>query len=553
MPKPCAVRDLCFGIMVPVSAVWLGLALTSPAYAQDQAPSVQRPRAFDAPRPVRRAPSADDFDNVPSAPDLPRAIPSDDASALPEEGNDLEPQPRAGQRPAPKDGDLTETETPQVRDGVIDTGEPEAPQDGIDPTTIDTRSKEEAALFENPPSTVDALLFQIEELDPILDRRPQRLFRFEPYDPVGVKVGSFVLFPELEVSGDGFSNLFRSPTVRSDVSFDVRPSARLVSNWQRHALEFSARGTATYFNEFPTENDKAYTIETRGRLDITKRANIQASVSRDVSQESRSDLAARGVGTRAEVTVDKATLAFNQRFNRLTLQLRGSVADTAYGDSSSNGVTTSNSSRDYTAYEQAARATWEFKPSLAAFTEVVINQRDYSQLDGGGIDRSSTGERYRVGLSFGNTGEILRGEISSGWGIQRPVSSSLPDVSGVIVDANLTWRASALTSLALTARSDFGETTATGVGGVRAQAVGAEVRHAFRRDVIATAGVGYTVSDYAGSTLNEQELRETLGIEYFLNRETVLFSKYAHANFNSNAANASYDSDEVRVGIRIRR
>jgi len=33
----------------------------------------------------------------------------------------------------------------------------------------------------------------------------------------------------------------------------------------------------------------------------------------------------------------------------------------------------------------------------------------------------------------------------------------------------------------------------------------------------------------------------------------VLFSRYVHTAFTSNAANASYDADEVRVGVRIRR
>ena len=272
-----------------------------------------------------------------------------------------------------------------------------------------------------------------------------------------------------------------------------------------------------------------------------------------MAQESRTILEARSVGTRADVTTDTAAVALNHRFNRLSLQLRGSVTDRAYSASETGGVVTLNDSRDYTTYEQAVRASWEFKPTLAAFTEVAINQRDYGRLDASGIDRSSTGERYRAGLSFGTTGEFLRGEIGAGWGVQHPAGAGLSDVSGVIIDANVTYRPTALTALALTARSDFGETTNTGVGGVRSQFYGAEVRHGFRRDIIATAGLGYTLSDYVGSSLKEDELRATLGVEYFLNRETVLFSRYVHTAFTSDSPGASYDADEIRVGVRIRR
>lgn len=553
---PIARPPRIFRPQLLLSAVALaavtGAAL--PAFAQDATVGIQRPRtAVPARTATSRSTPPADFGEGTPAPDLPPVTPSDDPSAVPQEQDDLEPAPRVGQRAVRKDGDLSEPDAPMLRDGLIETGEPQAPQDGIDPTGIDTRTKDEADLFDNPPATVDQLLFQIEELEPILDRRPQRLFRFEPYDPVGVRVGSFVLFPQVELSGDAFSNVFRAPKARSDVSFDVRPSAQLVSNWRRHALEFRASGTATFFNEFSTENDKAYTLETRGRLDISKRTNLQASLSHDVSQESRTTLEGRAAGQRADVTTDKATLAFNQRFNRLSLQLRGALTDIAYGDSSTLGVTTNNSTRDYTTYEQAVRASWEFKPTFSGFTEVALNQRDYQRLDPTGLDRSSNGERIRAGVSFGNTGEFLRGEISTGWGNQRPVSANLSDVSGVIVDANLTWRPSALTAVSVNARSDFAETTESGVGAVRVRAAGLEVRHAFQRYLIATAGLGYTVSDYVGSTLSEEELRATLGLEYFLNRETVLFGRYAHTAFTSNAADASYDSDEVRLGVRIRR
>ena len=546
-----SVRIIWIALMA-LTAAMLGLAAL-PVYAQDIAPGIARSRSSEPYRPARSRTQPDGFGEGSAAPDLPAPIPADDPSAPQQDPDDLDPQPRAGQRGVRQDGDLSEPEAPILRDGVIDTGEAAAPVDGGDATTIDSRPREEAQLFEAPASTVDALLFQIEELEPILDRRPQRLFRFEPYEPIGVKVGSFVLFPEAEFGFAANSNVFRAPNARSDATFDIRPSARLVSNWKRHALEFSARGTASFYNEFSSENEKSYTLEARGRVDISKRTNLQASLSRDVSQESRSILEARSVGTRADVTTDVATIALNHRFNRLSMQLRGSVTDRVYGDSTSAGAVIANDTRDYTTYEQAVRASWEFKPTLAAFSEVVTNQRDYNSLDGGGIDRSSTGERYRAGFSFGNTGEFLRGEAGAGWGVQHPANASLPDVSGVIVDANLTYRPNALTSFAFAARSDFGETTTVGVGGVRSQFVGLEARHAFRRDLIGTAGLGFTVSNYAGSTLSEDELRSTLGFEYFLNRETVLFSKYVHTSFSSNAANASYDADEVRVGLRIRR
>ena len=57
----------------------------------------------------------------------------------------------------------------------------------------------------------------------------------------------------------------------------------------------------------------------RGRLDVARRTNVQASVSRELTQESRSALDATTAGDRADLTVDRATVAVNHRFNRLAL------------------------------------------------------------------------------------------------------------------------------------------------------------------------------------------------------------------------------------------
>ena len=471
------------------------------------------------------------------------------------DGDVMPSQDIFGQRRAARDGDLNTQEGPiQDTDGVIASGEPQGPQDGADATVIDTRSPEDIAVFENPPAGFDPRLFQA-EVDPILDRRPERLFRFEPFDPRGIRLGNFVLLPEAEFGSSYLSNVFRSSRARSDVVFDVKPSARLVSNWRTHALEFRATGSFSHFNEFSTENDRAYTLETRGRIDLSKRTNIEALVSRDVAQDSRSSInAPASAANRADITTDRFAATLNHRFNRLSLQLRGSVAEASYGASEAiGGGSISNNDRDIRTTEEAVRATWEFKPALFTFVEAGLNQREYKTAAlSDGIRRDSTGERYRVGVSFGNSGARVRGEVSTGYGTQRPDDVRLRGTSGVLFDANLAYRYSALTSFLFTARSDVTETTLANSGGAFSHQVGLEARHAFKRYLIGSAGISYTTQDYEGLSLKENEWKSTVGLEYFLNREIVLFTKYQHTAFDSTDRSRNYNADEMRVGMRIR-
>ncbi|HRD78274.1 MAG TPA: outer membrane beta-barrel protein, partial [Hyphomicrobiaceae bacterium] len=395
------------------------------------------------------------------------------------------------------------------------------------------------------------------EIEPILDRRPARLARFEPYDPIGLRWGQFIVFPEIETAAVGRSNMFRSSASPAhDVGLEARPSVRVVSNWRVHALEFRANAVTSFWNRFPSEDDRAYAFETRGRLDITRRTNIEALVGYQVEQEARGSVnAAAGADDRTDVVTSRAAVTLNHRFNRLSIQLRGSVVDNDYQPvAAATGAIISNDARDLRTSEAAVRATWELKPALLVFAESAFNWRTYDEAPASdGIRRDSSGDRIRLGVSFGNSGQIIRGEASIGYGTQRPDDHRLPEIAGILIDANLAWRVSALTSILFTARTDVSESSVAGAGGALARSGGVEVRHAFLRNLVTTGALRYTLTDYEGVSLAENELVAAMAAEYFLSRELTLFARYQHTEFDSTDAARNYNLDEVRVGVRVRR
>ncbi len=507
------------------------------------------------------------------------AIQDQDASF--EADNDpLEIAPQTRDRPGSRliiqDGDLSFPRTrSQPRDGVIEVGEPPPILDGSDPTTTDTRTRRDIDLFESPPAgfdpslfqaedpsprdrqpdDVDPLLFQIENIEPVRDnRRPRRLFLFEPFDPIGIKVGSFILFPEVETALRWNSNVLSSPNAESDISYTVDPSARLVSDWSRHALEFNARATLSFFKEIQSEDNRGYFVEARGRLDFTRRSNLQGLISHSIAQESRSAIDASNALDRTDIKTQRAALTFNHRFNRLTVQLRGSFETRDLSDDVSGGAINRNDDRDSDEWEQAIRATWEFKPTLAAFAEVGFIQREFgAPAQSDNIQRDTTGERYRVGLDFGDTGTYLRGEISVGYGIERPDVGTLNEVETFLFDANASYRFNELTTFLLNARSDIDETTNADSAGVITHFIGLEARHAFRRNIIGNVEASISTREFDNTTLEESEWRIGAGLEYFMNRNMVLFGNYEHTDFDSNSPGSSFVDDEVRFGLRLRR
>ena len=148
----------------------------------------------------------------------------------------LNPGPRDGQKPVVEDGDPNNPpEAPAPVDGVLDVPEPALVEDGADTPRSSIRATRTTSLTSRTHRRRPILSsIKIEDLDPVRDNRATlQLYQNEPYDPVGVQIGRFVLFPELEVGGSYYSNVFHAPNAESDVALDVIPSARLVSNGSR--------------------------------------------------------------------------------------------------------------------------------------------------------------------------------------------------------------------------------------------------------------------------------------------------------------------------------
>lgn len=429
----------------------------------------------------------------------------------------------------------------------------EPPNDALGSLDTDQRAQQDRDVFERPFAGNDPEAFQIESLNPVRDRRTRAFFedQSDPFAHIGWRLGSFILFQELEVAASWDSNVFFDTNPRSDWNGGFDSETRIVSNWSNHALEFRMLHDRDYYSNFSSENGTNQTYELRGRLDITSRTSAEALASREIGQESRNSIDAGGNSTteRPDVTTDRLTAAFNHRFNRLSLQLRGGHAATDYeqrpGDAANN--------RDVRIQTVALRAQWEFRPTFSVFGEVEHNQRDRkSAAISDGLSRNSDGERYRAGVALGQTGEFLRGEASIGYGVQRPDAAQLPDVQAFLVDANVAWRITPLTSLLFDASTAVDETTVAGSSGVVSRRIGVRARHAFTERLTGETGISYATQAYQGATLKERSTALNLNVEYTLNRHAALFSRLDHTRFRSTGEDRDYNATTVMFGARLR-
>ncbi|MEO0619126.1 MAG: outer membrane beta-barrel protein [Pseudomonadota bacterium] len=381
-------------------------------------------------------------------------------------------------------------------------------------------------------------------------------FEERPYDPLGMRAGSFILRPSITATTVITDNVFQSAgTKEADIGAEVRPELRIESDWNRHALSLDANATAVFWNEFDTEDTVDASVIARARLDVTLRTNFEADLGYRIATQERGSIdSVSGAISEPETKTLEAGITANHRFNRLVTRTRLGYTDERNGDAELiGGGVDLGSDEDFSRIELASRWSYEMSPSFAAFVEGAYNWQTFDQaLDDDGLLRDSQGYELRAGF-IAEIGPAIRGEVSAGYAVQQADDARLADVSGLVFDADITWRPTALTTVGLTATSEIDTSSVAGSLGAINRAVALNVRHEFRRYAIGTLGVAWAQEDFDASQVTEDELRFQVGAEYLFSRNFVALANYEHVRFSSTQPDSNYAENVVRLGLQLRR
>jgi hypothetical protein len=392
-----------------------------------------------------------------------------------------------------------------------------------------------------------------------LGTRAQRLLPLgdgDAYSPLGIRGGSFMFFPAVELSSAYASNPSAVPHGAGSPYFVVAPELLVQSDWSRHALTASITGSYTDYTNgsfVPSLNRPYLNSKIDGRIDVTRDTQIVLENRVLVSTDNPgSPNLQAGLASLPIDTTLGGTLGIVQDFNRLIVSLKGTFDRVQYENSTlTNGETSSNADRDLNQYAGIANVAFDLDGGVKPFVEVQQDSRVYDdQFDISGQQRSSIGTSVKAGATVDLFGS-LKGSMAVGYVDRTYQDPTLPKVSGLIADGALIWQATALTSAKLTATSQVSESTVFGVSGELSRDVAIEVDHAFRRWLIGTLQVGYGQDNYVGEGRLDNRYFASVGMVYKLNRDIWLKTEVRQNWLESNFSGASYQSTSVLAGVRL--
>ncbi len=389
----------------------------------------------------------------------------------------------------------------------------------------------------------------------VVPQRPLPIAEGDPYAPLGMRAGSFILYPAVELSTGYSTNPEHVPAGPGSAFFVVAPELQLQSDWSRHSLTADITGSYTDYgtNLVPSLNVPYFSSTIDGRIDVLRGTHILLENRVLVSTDNPGSPNIQAGLAKLPIYTDVGgTLGLQQTFNRLELTAKGLFDRTTYDNSVlTDGEVVSNTDRNYNQYGGTLRVAYEFNPGLKPFVEVEGDERVYDQeFDSVGLERDSTGTSIKVGGDVNLFGS-LTGELAAGY-LQRVYKDpTLPNISGPTLDGSLIWQATALTTAKFTSASTVTESVLPGTSGEFSRDFNLQVDHAFRLWLIGTGQVGYGHDDYVGLGRQDNRYFVSTGLTYKLTRQIQIKSTIRQDWLTSNVTGVAYDATSFLLGVRL--
>jgi hypothetical protein len=377
----------------------------------------------------------------------------------------------------------------------------------------------------------------------------------DPFGPVGFHAGAFLLKPSIEIDEGYDDNPFRVPNGPGSAFTTVTSRLTGKSEWSRHELSFDLRGSYTAFSDVDHNDRPDASAILRGRIDVAKDLRIEL--------EEKAALSTQTAGTPDAVTGAKRppliyTLGTSagvvKQFNRLELGFYGGAERTIYQNAELiSGGTLDLSDSTYNEYSARLRGSYEITPGMKPFVEAALDTRIFDrEVDSLGVRRGSDGYRAEAGIVFDRP-EILKGQIGVGIIGRTYDDPTLPDISGLLVDSSLVWKASALTTVMLNVNTAIGESTTTGASGIFTREGKLTIDHSFRRWLTGSLFASYGQDQYRGTDRTDERTSYGAALTYSLNRALALRGEVRREHLASNVAGQDYTANVALLGLRLQR
>ena len=345
-------------------------------------------------------------------------------------------------------------------------------------------------------------------------------------DALGIRAGSFLLYPSLTENLVFDSNVFAQPT--GEISdWGVVTTARLVaeSNWSRHSLMFDLLARdVRYFNRTSQNFTDVYG-RIVGRLDVRRDLAIQGSLrlGRIYTPLGSGD----APGLAAEPVPDNlfdADLEINKTFNRVKVTLRGGYASDDYDDVAAiGGGTLDQDFRDGDAYNVGGRVAVAISPDTNVFGDFSYTRTKYDTPSVALSDSDTF--RVLTGFEFAPSA-LVRGQVGFGYTWRSYDGAGIADEESFAYLADIIWNPTPLITVTIGGEGRIEDTTIAISSGRISNSGHVIVDYELLRNLIISPQIEVLQQDYSGISRDDLIIVPGIRVDYMMNRYLHVGGEY---------------------------
>ena len=350
------------------------------------------------------------------------------------------------------------------------------------------------------------------------------------YQPSGVPIGSFILFPDLTIGQSFNSNILGTPrNTQSDFITAIQPSVDLRSNWNTNALNFHFDDSFQKYAEHPGQDYNDYSFSSDGRLDVLRDTQIFGGIGYSVRHEPVYSVNNPGsINPAFTTTVPEqysdlaANAAIQHSFDRLTVRLDANYDKFDFSDvTAATGQLINMHLQNYNQELLTFKTSYELAPQRQVYLLGTYNWRNYEfARDLTGVNRDSQGYSAAAGFSYDLTG-VTTVDLYAGY-LRQNYLAPLRDATGPTGGAKVTWNVTRLTTVTATAARGVAETVVeqNGVPASSYLVTSAQLRvdHELLRNLILDGNVGYEADQFQGVPRTDKYYSAGVSAKYLIDR-----------------------------------
>lgn len=408
-------------------------------------------------------------------------------------------------------------------------------------------------------STVDAIEADERDIDSRAERESpiegiERQAEENPYAPLGIRAGNFILRPSFEQGFTYTTNVDSSQEGGSAVVSESTARLNAVSDWDLHTATFDAYGIMRRSVSGEEYKQMEGGFDGTLDLDLGHEYKLKTALGYSVKPEGASSPVIIGdvIEDPLRHTFD-ASVGLTKEVGKFQFGVIAKAERNVYEDAELTTGTVSQKDRNSTLATLALRTGYEISPAITPFVEVEVGRRIYDEeKDAGGFERSADRLGGRVGVAV-DTGEKLTGEFSAGWLRESFDDDELDPISGANLAANLRWSPERGTIVGLNASTTVEGTTTPDESGSLLHSGRLTLEREIRANLTANAALGVDWRTYNSTDEHDLTLMAETGATWWLNRYLGLTGRLKHERQRSDRQGRDYDANSVFLGMKVQR